>query len=499
MKPSIHSLPVIILGLLACVQTETVAEPPLDGELPLRLSEPVEAIIVDLNTSIPEHMRREDIPGAAIALIDSGRIVWKEGFGITNAITGEPVTQETLFEVASNSKIITAYVALRLVDRGELSLDKPLNAYLSRPWLPPSPHRNAITLRHVLSHTAGLGASVTLNRESLFPPGHSYYYSGIGFMYLQEVIEEITGQSLEVVAQEMVFEPLGMSSSSFVSTPDLTARTANGHLRASIPALLFTASLLVSMFLVAVPGLLVLRIRTGRWRPRQRMVITAGAVAYALSLLPALILLGRIGLLEFVCLIAICGFALVVIFVAAMLFGRVITHRLFPGRPNPQAALMLLWSLFVLIGLVLIVRGTGNLPVPKWPPTSANAAGTVRATAGDLATFLIEISNPRHLSPEMAAQLRTPQVTLSRNLSWGLGPGIQHGRQGDAIWQWGQHLDFQSVMIIYPEAGFGVAVCTNNDLLNPDVAVEIAHRALGGRIEPILRAVHLGFNYEAGS
>jgi hypothetical protein len=72
------------------------------------------------------------------------------------------------------------------------------------------------------------------------------------------------------------------------------------------------------------------------------------------------------------------------------------------------------------------------------------------------------------------------------------------GQQGDALWQWGQHIDFQSVMMIYPEHGFGVVVCTNNDLLNPDVAIEIAHRALGGKIVPIRRAIHLEFNYSEG-
>ena len=50
-------------------------------------------------------------------------------------------------------------------------------------------------------------------------------------------------------------------------------------------------------------------------------------------------------------------------------------------------------------------------------------------------------------------------------------------------------------MMIYPEHGFGVVVCTNNDLLNPNVAIEIAHQALGGKIEPIRRAVNLEFNY----
>ena len=112
-----------------------------------------------------------------------------------------------------------------------------------------------------------------------------------------------------------------------------------------------------------------------------------------------------------------------------------------------------------------------------------------------MGAFLIELSDPQYLSPALAAQMQTSQVTLSGDLSWGLGPGIQHSRQGDALWQWGQHLDFQSIMIIYPEHRFGVVVCTNSDFLSPDVALEIAHRALGGEIEPIRRAMHLEFNY----
>ncbi|MEJ2558218.1 MAG: hypothetical protein P8186_18785 [Anaerolineae bacterium] len=95
--------------------------------------------------------------------------------------------------------------------------------------------------------------------------------------------------------------------------------------------------------------------------------------------------------------------------------------------------------------------------------------------------------------------MQTSQVKLTSDMSWGLGPGIQHSRQGDALWQWGQHLHFQSVMIIYPKHGFGVVVCTNNDLLNPDVAIEVAGHALGGKIEAIRRASHLQFNYHEGS
>ena len=105
-------------------------------------------------------------------------------------------------------------------------------------WLSPSEYRDTINLRHVLSHNSGLG-HLTLDRDRVFPPGQGYSYSTVGFLYLQSVIEEVTGQSYEEVAQEMVFAPLGMSSSSFVNYGEITSRTANGHVRAFVPALLF--------------------------------------------------------------------------------------------------------------------------------------------------------------------------------------------------------------------------------------------------------------------
>ena len=136
-----------------------------------------------------------------------------------------------------------------------------------------------------------------------------------------------------------------------------------------------------------------------------------------------------------------------------------------------------------------------NIPVPKKTNYDTMPSGTIRTSAQELALFLIEISNPQFLKTETAEHLRTPQVKLSNNLAWGMGPGILYSEQGYALWQWGQHIDFQSIMIIYPEHEFGVVVCTNSDLLNPDVAVEIAHHALGGIIEPIRKAIHLEYNY----
>jgi CubicO group peptidase (beta-lactamase class C family) len=490
------------LGLVALILVLTcggqTAASPVRQEVPLRSEEPVDAIVADLESFIPQYMREEKVPGLAIALIYDGRVAWTDGFGVANTITGRPITPDTAFEVASNSKVVTAYIALRLVDQGRLSLDEPLNAYLTEPWLPASEYRDAITLRHVLSHTSGLGHSPT-SRESLFAPGRGYSYSAVGFLYLQAVIEEITGQSLEDVAQEMVFVPLGMSSSSFVVSVEPETRTANGHVHAVVPVLAFAALYVVSTVVVGLLGFPILRIRIGRWRPTRGMAAVVFVVALIASVAVALVLLRSIGLPEFGWLVALVGLALTLTFALGFNIGRVVGRRLWPQRRGLQTAAMMVWIGLMMVGMGLGASRITNLPVPQPSKVEAGAAGTVRATAADMATFLIELSDPQHLSAQTAAQLQTSQVKLASDMSWGLGPGIQHSRQGDALWQWGQHLHFQSVMIIYPDYGFGVVVCTNNDLLNPDVAIEIAGRALGGKIEPIRRASHLQFNYREGS
>jgi len=460
----------------------------------LRIMEPIAAIIADLESYIPGYIRQENIPGVAIAMIHDGKVVWTNGFGVMNIITGKPMTSESVFEVASNSKVVSAYIALRLVNQGMLSLDKPLNEYLTKPWLPSSQYRSVITLRHVLSHSSGLGHN-TLSRDILFTPGSRYSYSGIGILYLQAVIEQVTGKSIEHIAQEMVFKPLGMSSSSFVNHESFTQRTANGHVHAILPTIIFLLAYMIAIIVFGFIGLVVFRILTGHWRLKAKAVIVGLALAFILSIIPLFIFLGKMSLLEFAWLIALCGFVFIAVYVLIFITGRFIVVKFFQNRSKLRVALIILWGILLLAGLIFCTSKIKNVPVPRWPSVKPMAAATLRASVGDMAKFLIELSHPQQLSDTLATELKTPQIQLSDDLSWGLGPGIQHSQQGDALWQWGQHLDFQSIMIIYPEHGFGAVVCTNSDLLNPDVAIEIAHRALGGKINSIRRASHLEFNY----
>jgi hypothetical protein len=286
-----------------------------------------------------------------------------------------------------------------------------------------------------------------------------------------------------------------MASSSFVNREDLTSRSANGHLWALVPVVLMGGLFLVVLTLIAIPGWLLLRVWTGRWRPSGRVAWGWLGTALVVSILSAFLFFQRIDWLEFAWLFAACGLVVVGVPILTVVAARARLRAVSRLRPWARTVLTLAAAVLAVIALGLIAFMARNLPLPRWPAVSPSAAGSVRAPAGDMATFLIELAHPKLLEPEMAAELQLAQIELAGDLSWGLGPGILHGAEGEALWQWGQHIDFQSVMILYPEHGLGVVVLTNSDLLNPDVAMEVAHRALGGPIETLLRASHLDFNY----
>jgi CubicO group peptidase (beta-lactamase class C family) len=478
-----------LLGLAACggKVTPTTVEgkqtaPPTQGtpEPPLRLSEPVDAITADLEHYIRERMREGGIPGLAISLIHDGQVVWTEGFGVANIITRQPVTPETVFEVASNSKVVAAHAALRLVEQGELSLDEPLEAYLSEPWLSASEYGDQITLRHLASHSLGLGDNVLpMDKSIAFDPGSDFLYSGVGALYVQEAIEQVTGTSLEDAAREIVFDPLGMSSSSFVNRADILPRMANGHMGYRTPLLAFVIPFAAVLMGIALLGVPILRISTGRWLPTWRIVIGACVVAAIVTLLGLALLAGK-ALPNLVLLIALCTAGFAIALAVLHLTGQQMIAQL-PAAWHMGSlprALQIAWSALSIIVLLWFV-GLITGPLPKGPSPQPSAVGSMRTSAPDLAAFLIELAGPQHLSGEMAEQIRTPQMSAGRDMSWGLGPGIQHDTQGDALWQNGQTFGFRSVMVIYPEYGIGVVVLTNSDHGFP-VVFDVAQRALGG-------------------
>ncbi len=174
-------------------------------------------------------MAEAEIPGISVAFVSGGEVAWSAELGVANAETGAPVTPETVFEAASLTKPVVAYAVLRLVERGEFDLDTPLWSMLPYPRLEHDERSRAITARHVLSHTTGLpnwgGDPLEMSRT----PGLRWGYSGEAFVYLQRVLEDLTGTSLAELVRREVFEPLGMTSSSLVWRPEYEPTAAVPH------------------------------------------------------------------------------------------------------------------------------------------------------------------------------------------------------------------------------------------------------------------------------
>ena len=189
-----------------------------------------EGTIPQLQKSIPAEMKTHAVPGASLALIRHGKTISLLAFGRKNAETNDPVTTDTIFEAASLSKPVFAYGVLKLVDQGKLALDVPLTTYLPKPYINGDARLDKITARIVLSHRTGFPN--WRNDDGLaiyFTPGTRFSYSGEGYIYLQKVVERITGKPLNDYITEAVFKPLGMTSSSYIWRPAFDALTASGH------------------------------------------------------------------------------------------------------------------------------------------------------------------------------------------------------------------------------------------------------------------------------
>lgn len=225
--------------LLALVSARPV---PAAETRPLHLDVDPGAVAADLEASIPGLLEKGHVPGLQIALIRDGETVWSGAFGVTNAVSRDLVTPETIFEAASLTKPFFAYLAMKLVDEGVLNLDTPIVNYVPREaiekalghpidlegfrrdWL------EKITARHVLSHSSGLPHGERGTPYPIFfEPGTKYKYSADGYYFLQMAVEQLKGEKLEAIMKEYVLDPLGMTRSSMVWRDAYEETMANGH------------------------------------------------------------------------------------------------------------------------------------------------------------------------------------------------------------------------------------------------------------------------------
>jgi CubicO group peptidase (beta-lactamase class C family) len=205
--------------------------------------------------NLVDRMNYHNIPGLRITVIDNFEISWTKEYG-TIKEGEDAITEESLFQAASMSKPFTAVMVLYYVQEGILDLEAPVNNYLKDWKIPENEYtaNNPVTIRQLLSHTAGLVEYTlpgyvsephpTLHQillgespantppiEVVRPPGELYVYSNFGYVILHQLLEDITGEPYEVQAETLILDRLDMSFSTFAQPlrDGLEEKAAIGH------------------------------------------------------------------------------------------------------------------------------------------------------------------------------------------------------------------------------------------------------------------------------
>ena len=177
---------------------------------------------------------KPESPGASLAIIKDGGIIYKQGYGSANLEYNIPITPSTVFHVASVSKQFTAFAAAMLAEQGKLKLDDDIRRHL--PEVPD--FGKTITIRHLIHHISGMRDQWELlavagwrlddvitrehilkmvrnQKELNFEPGEQYLYCNTGFTLLAETVARVSGKSFRGWTDENIFKPLGMSDTQF--------------------------------------------------------------------------------------------------------------------------------------------------------------------------------------------------------------------------------------------------------------------------------------------
>ena len=202
----------------------------------------------DVHAAVEAAVEETATPGTAIGLVHDGE-EHAAGIGVTSVENPLEVTPETLFQIGSITKTVTGTVAMILVERGELDIDAPVRRYLPKLALADDDVAARVTMRHLLTHTAGWVGDYFADHGAgddalarmlgdlprlpqLTPLGEVWSYNNAGFYIAGRVLEVVGGAPYELLVQRLLFEPLGLEHSLFFTEDVMTRRFAVGHHRA---------------------------------------------------------------------------------------------------------------------------------------------------------------------------------------------------------------------------------------------------------------------------
>ena len=206
---------------------------------------------------IAEVLHRHPAGGLAVGVVGRGGLEFFEGFGVADTARGTPITQDTVFRIGSISKTFTAIAVMRLRDRGLLDLDDPVGRHL-RSYRLAAARRSfqPTTIRHLLTHTGGIGElrgladlfrptiGLALPRDRTAPsladyyrgelrvevePGTKWAYANHGFATLGQLVEDVSGEPFASYMREHIFGPLGMGRTDFTRTAPIQDHLAIGY------------------------------------------------------------------------------------------------------------------------------------------------------------------------------------------------------------------------------------------------------------------------------
>ena len=230
------SLVLVLVFGVSCTQRSLGTQDSLDG------------FTQHLDTRIPRLMRRYDVPGASIALVRDGDLVWSAAYGYADLENEQRMTLDAVYRVESISKSVTAWGVMALVEQDRIDLDDPVQEYLGD-WELPDDVGQEVTIRRLLSQSAGMslgpiGVEVEYAPQSEPPslqdylaqearlarePGSGFLYSNVGFNLLELLVEEVTGRDFAAYMADEVLVPLGMSDASFAWNETLHPLIPTGY------------------------------------------------------------------------------------------------------------------------------------------------------------------------------------------------------------------------------------------------------------------------------
>jgi CubicO group peptidase (beta-lactamase class C family) len=199
-----------LIGMLACAAV-VVGAPPAAAD-------PVDDIV-------GSQMAISHIPGAAVAIVDRGRVVKIASYGMANLEWSAPVGPDTRFQLASATKIFTGVLLMKLVEEGKLSLDDPLTR-----WFPEAPAAwSEIRVRQLANHTSGLAdqlegtgldtvegtVAAAMKAPLAYTPGTEARYGLTDFTVLRAIMEKVSGRTLPELLRQEITGPLGLTNTGF--------------------------------------------------------------------------------------------------------------------------------------------------------------------------------------------------------------------------------------------------------------------------------------------